>query len=343
MRGRTATEAQPRLRAAKDERILPPVRFWEVRHESSLARSGDYGFAASQSIAGPINVTTYHYDNFRTGWNQIEPGLKPSNVRGAGFGLLHSTKLDDQVDAQPLVLAARKSPATAPGEVAYVATESNSVYAIDANSGKVLLHVNFGAPVPFTSLPGGCNNNGPNIGINSTPVIDPATNTLYVVTDTFESSQPVYRIHALDPGTLTDKVAPVVVSASGRPLRRLDLQFQSLRQPPARGAAHRQRQRLCRLRELLRHRRRPVARLGAGLEPEHADAARRQPAQQQARPFDRRFLPDLGVDVGLRPGGEHIGRHLLRHRQFRLQRRFLQPCAQHRRERRAIVGAISPR
>jgi hypothetical protein len=174
------------------------------------------GFAASQGIAGPINVTTYHYDNFRTGWNQIETGLKPSNVRGASFGLLHSTKLDDQVDAQPLVLGSQKVAGHSAREVAYVATESNSIYAIDANSGKVLLHVNFGTPVPFTALPGSCNNNGPNIGINSTPVIDPATNTLYVVTDTFESSQPVYRIHALDPGTLTDKVAPVVVSASGR-------------------------------------------------------------------------------------------------------------------------------
>ena len=173
------------------------------------------GFAASQGIAGPINVTTYHYDNFRTGWNQIEPGLKPSNVRGASFGLLHSTKLDDQVDAQPLVLGSQKVAGHSAREVAYVATESNSVYAIDANSGKVLLDVNFGTPVPFTALPGSCNNNGPNIGINSTPVIDPATNTLYVVTDTFESSQPVFRIHALDPGTLTDKVAPVVVSASG--------------------------------------------------------------------------------------------------------------------------------
>src|ERR1700733_2280979 len=78
------------------------------------------GFAASQSIAGPINVTTYHYDNFRTGWNQIEPGLKPSNVRGAGFGLLHSTRLDDQVDAQPLILGSQKVAGHSAREVAYV-------------------------------------------------------------------------------------------------------------------------------------------------------------------------------------------------------------------------------
>src|SRR5262249_44957851 len=67
----------------------------------------------------------------------------------------------------------------------------------------------------FTSLPGGCNNNGPNIGINSTPVIDPSSNTIYVVTDTFESNHAVYRIHALDPSTLNDTVTPVTVTATG--------------------------------------------------------------------------------------------------------------------------------
>ncbi len=166
--------------------------------------------------AGPISVTTYHYDNYRTGWNQFETGLKPSDVSGANFGLLSSTTLDDQVDAQPLILGSQKVAGHGgKREVAYVATESDTVYAIDANTGHVLLSKNFGTPVPFTSLPGSCNNNGPNIGINSTPAIDPSTNTLYVVTDTYESNNPVYRIHALDPGTLNDKVTPVVVSASG--------------------------------------------------------------------------------------------------------------------------------
>jgi hypothetical protein len=170
----------------------------------------------TQAGAGPINVTTYHYDNYRTGWNQIETGLTPANVSGANFGLLSSTTLDDQVDAQPLVLGSQKiTGRRGKHEVVYVATEGDTIYAVDANTGHILLSKNFGTPVPFTALPGGCNNNGPNIGIDSTPVIDPATHTLYVITDTYESSQAVYRIHALDPETLTDKVAPVVVSASG--------------------------------------------------------------------------------------------------------------------------------
>jgi hypothetical protein len=173
-------------------------------------------FGTSSAFAGPISVTTYHYDNMRTGWNQIETGLKPSNVKSANFGLLASTPLDDQVDAQPLVIGSQKIAGHGgKHEVVYVATESNTVYAIDGTNGKVLLSKNFGSPVPFTALPGGCNNNGPNIGINATPVIDPQTNTLYVVTDTYEASHAVYRVHALDPGDLSDKVAPVVVSASG--------------------------------------------------------------------------------------------------------------------------------
>jgi len=75
----------------------------------------------------------------------------------------------------------------------------------------VLLKANFGAPV---SKPLGCENNGPNVGITSTPAIDKATNTLYVMVYTQQSSGPAYLPHALDLGNLTDKVAPRRVAAS---------------------------------------------------------------------------------------------------------------------------------
>ena len=93
----------------------------------------------------------------------------------------------------------------------YVATEGNTIYAIDAEAGTVLLKPNFGTPVGF---PLGCTNNGPNVGINSTPVIDLSSNTLYVVIYTQDSTGPAYRIHALDLGSLTDKVTPQLVTAS---------------------------------------------------------------------------------------------------------------------------------
>ncbi len=166
--------------------------------------------------AGQTAVSTYHYDNNRTGWNQAETVLTPANVGGGGFGFLHHVALDDQVDGQPLVIPAVNITAgTHKGkhDVVYVATEGNTIYAIDTHTGTVLLSPNFGKPVP---MPLGCNNNGPNVGINSTPVIDLATNTMYVVVYTNDTSGPPYRIHALDLGSLTDKVpAQVVVAAHG--------------------------------------------------------------------------------------------------------------------------------
>jgi hypothetical protein len=161
-----------------------------------------------------VSVTTYHYDNNRTGWNQQETVLTPANVNTSSFGLLHNIPLDDQVDGQPLLIPGVNITVgnyQGTHDVVYVATENNSIYAIDAESGTVLLNPNFGTPV---HMPLGCNNNGPNVGINSTPVIDPSTNTLYVIVYTQDTSGPTYRIHALDLGSLADKVTPEVISAS---------------------------------------------------------------------------------------------------------------------------------
>jgi hypothetical protein len=159
-------------------------------------------------------VTTYHYDSYRTGWNNTETTLTPANVGSSSFGLLHNVALGDQVDSQPLVVPGVTITAgTSQGQhdVVYVATEGNTIYAIDVHSGAVLLNPNFGSPVQY---PLGCNNNGPNVGINSTPVIDPSSNTLYVMIYTQDLSGPAYRLHALDLGSLTDKVTPQIVSAS---------------------------------------------------------------------------------------------------------------------------------
>jgi hypothetical protein len=171
--------------------------------------------APAGATTNKASVTTYHNDNYRTGWNQDEITLTPSTVSGGSFGMVASVSLDDQVDAQTLVVPNQAISGQGTHDVVYVATESNSIYAVDAYSGAVLLQVNFGAPVPYTDLPGGCNNNGPNIGINSTPVIDPNSSTMYVITYTLESGNQTFRIHALDLSTLTDKVPSVVVTASG--------------------------------------------------------------------------------------------------------------------------------
>ncbi len=90
-------------------------------------------------------VATYHYDNLRTGWNRSETILTPANVGPSTFGVLSKVVLDDQVDAQPLVVPSQQiiagsftlgSPGTY--EVVYVATEANTVYAINSANGAVL-------------------------------------------------------------------------------------------------------------------------------------------------------------------------------------------------------------
>lgn len=160
------------------------------------------------------SVTTYHYDNLRSGWNSQEEILTSSSVSSPSFGLLYSVALDDQVDVQPLVVPRVYFGGGAHAgehDVVYVATENDTVYAIDARTGTILLQRSLGSPVPS---PLGCNNNGPNVGINGTPVIDRDHDTMYVIAYTLEAGSPVYRIHALDLRTLADRVPPVVVAAS---------------------------------------------------------------------------------------------------------------------------------
>jgi hypothetical protein len=169
----------------------------------------------SNASTAKINVITYHNDTRRTGWNSSETSLTPSAISGSSFGLLQQVTLDDQVDAEPLLVTGLTIGGSK-HDVVYVATESNSVYAIDAASGAILLHVNLGTPVPITALPGQCNNNGSNVGINSTPVINVSAKLLYVIAYTYNSasSSEEFTLHALNLTTLADNVTPVVVSAT---------------------------------------------------------------------------------------------------------------------------------
>jgi hypothetical protein len=161
------------------------------------------------ALAAPVAVPTYHYDTYRTGWNQQETTLSAANFPST-FGIVSTVALDDQVDAQPLLVPGLTI-AGGTHDVIYVATESNTVYAIDASSGAILLSRNLQAPVP---APLGCMNNGPNVGITGTPVIDLTTQTLYVIAYV-NGSPPTYQLHALNLSNLTDRGgSPVKVAAS---------------------------------------------------------------------------------------------------------------------------------
>jgi PQQ enzyme repeat len=206
-----AGEAAGQSPAAISDDTSPKDQAGPVIGEDSAASP-----LAVQILAGKVAVTTYHYDNQRTGWNNLETKLSAANF-ASNFGILATAALDDQVDAQPLIVPYRVI-AGSPGlhDVVYVVTESNTVYAIDASTGAILLSRNLGSPVPS---PLGCNNNGPNVGINSTPVIDFSRQTLYAIAYVNLSGDPnnpnpSYQLHALNLSSLQDRIKPVTVAAS---------------------------------------------------------------------------------------------------------------------------------
>jgi outer membrane protein assembly factor BamB len=165
-----------------------------------------------------VNFTTYHYDNSRTGQNTQETTLTPLNVNSSQFGKLFSVTVDGNVYAQPLYFGNVKI-AGGTHNVLYVATEHDSLYAIDADNGAVLWQQSFINPsagiTTVSSDDVACTNIAPEIGITSTPVIDPATGTIYLVAKTKENGLFVQRLHALDIVSHAEKFGgPVIVSAT---------------------------------------------------------------------------------------------------------------------------------
>jgi hypothetical protein len=163
------------------------------------------------------DVTTYHYDNSRDGLNTQETILTPANVNSTQFGKIGLYTVDAKVDAQPLYLAN----VTIGGQVhnvLYVATEHDSVYAFDADSGTPLWKTSVLGSGETTSDDHGCSQITPEIGITSTPVIDRkqgANGALFTVGMTKDSSGKYHqRLHALDVTTGTEISSPTEIAAS---------------------------------------------------------------------------------------------------------------------------------
>ena len=154
-------------------------------------------------------MITYHYDNARTGQDVNETLLTPSNVNKGTFGFRFSQPVDGFITGQALYLSNVNIPNAGQHNVVYVATLHDSVYAFDAdnNSGSnaaPLWHVNFTNPAAGittasgTTLPCHGVTGYPESGIVSTPVIDAASGTMYVVAKTLENGTVFHRLHALD-------------------------------------------------------------------------------------------------------------------------------------------------
>jgi hypothetical protein len=169
---------------------------------------------ATISLGAYGQVTTYHYDNGRTGANSSETILTTANVNVNTFGKLFSLAVDGQIYAQPLYVPGVNISQKGVHNVVYVATEHNSVYAFDADSqGSPLWQVNLGPSMPSTVC---CASRDllPEIGITSTPVIDLNSGLLYVVAETYEGGTAFFRLHALDITTGSDRLTPAVIGGS---------------------------------------------------------------------------------------------------------------------------------
>src|ERR1700674_57470 len=161
---------------------------------------------------------TSRADISRTGANTNETLLTPTNVNKNSFGRLFSFPVDYVVMAQPLYMPNVNIPGKGTHNVIYVVTEMDSVYAIDADTGSQLWYasmLNGGTTASGTYLPCG---NGPGFtqeGITSTPVIDPTTNTMYLVAKTLLNTTVRHHLHALDSTTGDERTgSPVLITAT---------------------------------------------------------------------------------------------------------------------------------
>lgn len=166
---------------------------------------------------------TSQYDNARTGANSHETTLTPRNVNPAQFGKQFMIPVDGDVFAQPLYVPKLTVPGKGVHDAIIVATESDTVYAFDAAAEpkEPLWRISFVdpangiAPVPAQDVR--CPFIRPDVGITSTPAIDPATRTLYVVARTKEHDLYYQRLHALDVATGAERPgSPVTIRATVR-------------------------------------------------------------------------------------------------------------------------------
>ena len=150
----------------------------------------------SAAQPGGVDVVTYKYDKARTGQNQSETVLTPANVSAATFGKLRFLSTDGKVDAQPLYLGALNIGGVS-HNVVFVATENDSIYAFDADSGAQLWKK---ALVPAGETVGNdtCLKT---TGVMATPVIDRSAGThgtIYAVARTQSGTAYHHWLYALD-------------------------------------------------------------------------------------------------------------------------------------------------
>ncbi len=184
-------------------------------------------FTCTATLSAQTNVLTWRNNIGRDGLNATEKVLNQTNVNSAQFGKICSAVFDGQIYAQPLVVSRGGQ------NTVYVATQNDSVYAVNATNCNVINSVSLLEPteeaVQCADVGGAkCRTVSPTFGILGTPVIDPTTNTLYVVTESElttgqcvattkrkPSNCFIHRLHALNFTTFAEKYdGPVTIAGS---------------------------------------------------------------------------------------------------------------------------------
>jgi hypothetical protein len=165
-----------------------------------------------------VAVTTRSYDNARSGANVGETVLTPAAVATQGIRRLYaSIELPGDargVEAQPLVVPDVEI-AGGRHEVIYLATMANQLFAIDAATGARLWNQSLGRPIDRSPPPPSRDNFDAHMindhwGVMGTPVIDLATETMYVVAWTSDDGSVTnarHVLHAVDIRDGSDKSA----------------------------------------------------------------------------------------------------------------------------------------
>jgi hypothetical protein len=158
--------------------------------------------SATVFITDLAGVFTYHNDLSRDGVNSHEYALNTSTVKASTFGKRFACAIDASAYAQPLWVA---NVAIGGGthNVLIAATVHDTVYAFDADAAPCTTYwsksvLASGETWVNNMDVGGSPDLAPDIGIVGTPVIDPATNTIYVVSKSKNGTTIHQRLHALN-------------------------------------------------------------------------------------------------------------------------------------------------
>jgi hypothetical protein len=218
---------------------LPPASAGTHTVKATSVADTSKSALASIGVTDLPGIFTYHYDAARDGVNSHEFALSPSSVTAAKFGLLFSCQVDGAVYAEPLWMPSLNVNGSV-HNVVFVATQHDSLYAFDADAKPCqqlwhvsLIDANHGGTAGEASIfwqdVGNCfGDTQPEVGVTGTPVIDAATNTLYVVTKSeIQAAAPVcpastssgnsffQRLHAINVANGSEMPnSPVNITAS---------------------------------------------------------------------------------------------------------------------------------